>query len=192
MADDTKTQIERFLHELDLLTEGGPHTLYLSGGAAVVLGYGGIEQTKDVDAVGTREPFHEILLTKAGRKSKLHSEMNLFFEVVPPIYPWAPGWRDRSIPAEASLEHIQLRLLEVHDLIISKLLRLHAKDRSDIETLTRHETFSPETLVERYRAAREELKFYMADKVEKADKNLNVVLEQILGEKPIEFDEVIY
>jgi hypothetical protein len=85
-----------------------------------------------------------------------------------------------------------VRLLEAHDLIVSKLLRMHAKDRRDVETLTRHETFSTSMLVERYRAAREELKFYWPDRVEKADHNFNAILEEILGEEPIEWEEVVY
>lgn len=78
-----------------------------------------------------------------------------------------------------------MRLLEVHDLVVTKLLRMHAKDRRDVETLTRHPSFSATLLVERYRAAREELKMYWPDKVGKADTNLNAVLVDTLGEPAI-------
>lgn len=53
------------------------------------------------------------------------------------------------------------------------------------QTLARHPSFSATLLVERYRAAREELKMYWPDKVEKADANVNTVLVDTLGEPAI-------
>lgn len=188
---EIRPKLAEFLKELDRLVGAPPLDVYVSGGVAVLLGYGGETDTKDFDLIRADDRLKPVQKA-AGKNSSLHERTGYFLDLVPPIFPWAPGIRERSIPIEAGLTNLRLRLLEAHDLIISKLLRFHAKDRGDIETLTRHETFSADVLVERYRAAREELKFYMIDKVEKADKNLNAVLVEILGEAPVEFDEVIY
>lgn len=167
-------------------------TIYVSGGSAVLLGYGGQEDTKDFDVIERGRHPLEALKPTTGRDSPLHQATGYFLDFVPSIFPLALGFRERAVPLDARLEHLDVRLLEVHDLLVSKLLRMHAKDRRDVETLTRHETFSTPTLVERYRGAREELKFYWPDKVERADKNFNAILEEILGEEPIEWDEVMY
>jgi hypothetical protein len=185
-------RLASFLAALDKLVGAGRTTIYVSGGSAVLLGYGGQEDTKDFDVVDRGGHPLESLKPSAGRDSQVHRATGYFLDIVPPIFPLALGFRERTVLLETGLEHLEVRLLEAHDLIVSKLLRMHPKDRRDVETLTRHETFSSVTLVERYRAAREELKFYWPDRVEKADLNFNAIVEEILGEEPIEWDEVVY
>ena len=146
-------RLAAFLAALDKLVGTGRTTIYVSGGSAVLLGYGGQEDTKDFDVVERGRHPLESLKPAAGKNSPLHDATGYWLDIVPPIYPLALGFRERAVLLDAKLEHLELRLLEVHDLIVTKLLRMHAKDRRDVETLTRHATFSTPILVERYRAS---------------------------------------
>jgi hypothetical protein len=158
----------------------------LSGGAAIVLAYGSTERTKDVDAfVAQRNEVLDELQVWAGKNTAVAKREGYFFEVVPPIYPLAPGMFDRALPIKGlNLQAITPFAIELHDIIITKLGRYHAKDRSDIELLTRIPGFRHERLTELYALAREEMKTYWPDKLEKTDRNFNLVRAVILGLPP--------
>jgi hypothetical protein len=141
MAASTRDSLLDYLGVLDrrLVDTGKSTRLYLSGGAAVVLAYGSTERTKDVDAfVAHRNQVLDELQAWAGKNTAIAKREGYFFEVVPPIYPLAPGMFDRALPIEGlNLQAITPFAIELHDIIITKLGRYHAKDRSDIELLTR-------------------------------------------------------
>ena len=121
----------------------------------------------------------------AGKNTAIARREGYFFEVVPPIYPLAPGMFDRALPIEGlNLQAITPFAIELHDIIITKLGRYHAKDRSDIELLTRVPGFHHERLTELYALARDEVNTYWSDKLEKTDRNLNLVRTVILGLPP--------
>jgi hypothetical protein len=169
-----------------LVATGREAPLYLSGGAAVVLAYGSTERTKDVDAVvAERNDVLDELQAWAGKNTAIAKREGYFFEVVPPIYPVAPGMFERAIPIEGlNLRAITPFAIELHDIIISKVGRYHAKDRLDIELLTRIPSFRHEHLLSLYALAREDLKMYWPDKLEKTDRNFNLVRSAILGLPP--------
>lgn len=92
---------------------------------------------------------------------------------------------ERAIPIEGlNLQAIIPLAIELHDIIITKLGRFHAKDRSDIELLTRLPTFREEQLTMLYAQARDELKLYWPDKLDATDRNFNLVRTAILGLAP--------
>jgi hypothetical protein len=96
--------------------------------------------------------------------------------------PLAPGMFERALPIDGlNLQAITPFAIELHDIIITKLGRYHAKDRSDIELLTRIPGFHHERLTEPYARARDDLKTYWPDKLEKIDRNFNLVRTAILG-----------
>jgi hypothetical protein len=102
-----------------------------------------------------------------------------------PIYPAAPGMFDRAVPVHGlNLQAITPFAIELHDLIITKLGRYHAKDRSDIELLTRTPGFRHERLAELYERARDAQKLYWPDKLATVDRNFNLVRTTILGLPP--------
>lgn len=185
MATPVRDSLLAYLGVLDghLLAMGRSTPLYLSGGAAVVLAYGSTERTKDVDAfVAQRDEILEELQSWAGRNTPVAKLEGYFFEVVPPIYPVAPGMFERAVPIEApNLRAIRPFAIELHDIIISKLGRFHAKDRADIGLLTRIPSFREERLLALYKLAREEMTLYWPDKVEATDRNFNLVRTGILG-----------
>jgi len=185
MAASIRDSLVGYLAVLDrrLIDTGKSTPLYLSGGAAVVLAYGSTERTQDVDAfVSERNEVLDELQAWAGKNTVIAKREGYFFEVVPPIYPLAPGMFDRALPIEGlNLHAITPFAIELHDIIITKLGRYHAKDRSDIELLTRIPGFRHERLTELYALARDEMKTYWPDKLEKTDRNFNLVRTVILG-----------
>lgn len=188
MATEVPTGLLDFLQRLDRLLEESV-TLYVSGGAAVILGYDGGTDTKDFDIVVQEKDATITEIEKvAGKGSSLHDETHYYLDVVPPIYPLASGFKERSIPIEVPLTKLTLRVLEVHDLIVTKLLRLSEKDRTDFRTLVRDPRFNTKKLIDRFKNARENVKLYWPDKLEKADKNFNALLIE-LGEKAIDWSD---
>lgn len=193
MAASTRDSLLDYLGVLDrrLVDTGKSTLLYLSGGAAVVLAYGSTERTKDVDAfVAERNQVLDELQAWAGKNTAVAKREGYFFEVVPPIYPLAPGMFDRALPLKGlNLQAITPFAIELHDIIVTKLGRYHAKDRSDIELLTRIPGFRHERLTELYALARDETKTYWPDKLEKTDRNFNLVRTVILGLPPEDWGE---
>ena len=83
------------------------------------------------------------------------------------------------------LKHIKLKVLELHDLILSKLKRFGSGDREDIRTLCDRAELDITTLRKRYSLARQ---FYDYDEREKLDKNFQLVEVEFLGEQPKRLD----
>jgi hypothetical protein len=193
MAASVRDSLLGYLAVLDrrLIDTGKSTRLYLSGGAAVVLAYGSTERTKDVDAfVAERNEVLDELQVWAGKNTVIAKREGYFFEVVPPIYPLAPGMFDRALPIEGlNLQAITPFSIELHDIIITKLGRYHAKDRSDIELLTRIPGFRHERLTELYALARDDMKSYWPDKLERTDRNFNLVRTVILGLPPADWGD---
>ena len=193
MAASVRDSLLGYLAVLDrrLIDTGKSTRLYLSGGAAVVLAYGSTERTKDVDAfVAERNEVLDELQVWAGKNTVIAKREGYFFEVVPPIYPLAPGMFDRALPIEGlTLQAITPFAIELHDIIITKLGRYHAKDRSDIELLTRIPGFRHERLTELYALARDDMTSYWPDKLEKTDRNFNLVRTVILGLPPADWGD---
>jgi|GEM_PF-3032935 len=185
MASSTRESLALYLKVLDdhLVNKERSTTLYLSGGAAVVLAYGSAERTKDIDVfTEQRNQILEDLQTWAGKNTPIARREGYFFEIVPPIYPMAPGMFSRAIPITGlNLKAITPYAIELHDIIITKLDRFHSKDRSDIERLTRSPGFGHNRLLTLYETARDALKLYWPDKLEKVDENFNRVRTEILG-----------
>jgi hypothetical protein len=193
MGASVRDSLLGYLAVLDrrLIDTGKSTRLYLSGGAAVVLAYGSTERTKDVDAfVAERNEVLDELQVWAGKNTVIAKREGYFFEVVPPIYPLAPGMFDRALPIEGlTLQAITPLAIELHDIIITKLGRYHAKDRSDIELLTRIPGFRHERLTELYALARDDMTSCWPDKLEKTDRNFNLVRTVILGLPPADWGD---
>lgn len=182
-------EIDSFFRRLDdfLFERSESLQLFVFGGAAIILSYARQAHTKDVDALGPRTTLLDELARFAGKGSAVHRETGLYFDLVPPIHPQAPNTRDRAIPLDLpGLRALSVRVLELHDLIITKLQRFSDADYEDIERLIQHPGFSHETLIERYRTLRAD---YIGEDalLEKLDGNLNTVLVEA-GEHPKNWD----
>ncbi len=193
MVTSTKESLIAYLKVLDDHVWGMARStpLYLSGGAAVVLAYGSTERTKDVDAfVDERNEILDELQAWAGKNTAVAKREGYFFEVVPPVYPVAPGMFSRAISIQGlNLQAITPYVIELHDIIVTKLGRYHAKDRADIELLTRIPDFRQEQLLALYETARDELKLYWPDKLEATDRNFNLMRADLLGLPAVDWSD---
>jgi hypothetical protein len=91
----------------------------------------------------------------AGPGTTLHSRHKLYIEIVSsglPLLPQAPAWRD--IPElNKDLTSFRLEVLDVLDVIVSKLRRFHANDVRDIEAMVNLDLVPHEALLERFLSA---------------------------------------
>jgi hypothetical protein len=161
--------------------------LYLGGGAAILLAYEGQLGTDDIDFIGEKAGLLKRLSEEAGKGSELHRATNYYVDVVPPgLFPQEWGWRARAKSVEVSgLKHIDLRILELHDLILSKLRRFSGKDQEDIRSLCDREEFEIQTLRSRYAEAR---LGYDHDERHKLDTNFRFIETEFLALQPSDFD----
>jgi hypothetical protein len=102
--------------------------LYMGGGAAILLAYEGQVRTDDVDLIGERTGLLKQLSEEAGKGSELHRETDYYLDIVPPgLFPQEWGWRSRTRSLEFGTRARRARILELHDLILSKLKRFAAR-----------------------------------------------------------------
>ena len=181
-------QLLKFLKAIDEhLTEDSKLVMFVGGGAAILLAYDGEIATDDVDFIAVMRDLPSWLVELAGKGSALHRETDYYLDIVAPgLFPQEWGWRKRALTIETlGLKHIELRVLELHDLILSKLKRFAGKDRDDIRWLCDREEFSIDTLRSRYRNARQMFDF---DQQEKLDRNFRFVEAEFLALEPTQFD----
>ncbi|MEE9393278.1 MAG: DUF6036 family nucleotidyltransferase [Planctomycetota bacterium] len=114
-----------------------PLNLYLMGGAAVLMQFGGALTTKDVDVSVTsteRDQLEQALGDFMCGGSKVSSNgvyLDLIGDSFPPM-PWL--FRERStLDREVAL--VKIWRLHPVDMVLSKIRRFSAKDRRDIETV---------------------------------------------------------
>lgn len=181
-------QLLKFLKAIDEhLTGASKLEMFVGGGAAILLAYDGEIATDDVDLIAVRKDLPSWLVELAGDGSALHRETDYYLDIVAPgLFPQEWGWRKRALPVETlGLKHVELRVLELHDLVLSKLKRFAGKDRDDIRGLCEREEFNIDTLRARYRNARQMFDF---DQQEKLDRNFRFVEAEFLALEPTQFD----
>ncbi len=98
-----------------------------------------------------------------------------------PFLPQAPAWHT-LVDLNASLGHFELAVLDVVDVVVSKLKRLNANDLSDIAAMADQELVPHATLVRRFREA---VDFFSTDArasdLPKYVNNLHRVERDLLG-----------
>lgn len=151
--------IERFFGDIDAgwRVAGKRFQLRLIGSTALMLQADYERGTKDSDVIETDEltPSVKAELLRLGRfGSTLQKRHRLYIDVVGrgvPFLPQVPLWhRD---PMSASLRHFDLLVLDVIDVVVSKLKRFNAADQSDIEAMIDRDLVPHEALLERFRGA---------------------------------------
>jgi hypothetical protein len=94
------------------------------------------------------------LLELAGRDTRIHHRTRLYLDIVGngiPFLPQQPIWHRATILD--SLVHLDVVLLDVTDVVVSKLKRFIARDVDDIRAMVDRNTVPHATLVDRFRAA---------------------------------------
>jgi hypothetical protein len=161
--------------------------LRIIGSSALMLQTNYERGTKDSDVLETRElttPVRERLLLLAGTGSELHTKHKLHVEIVPSGTPFLSqnAVYHRQTSLNATLRHFDLEVLDVVDVVVAKLKRFNANDRSDIEAMIEKELVPHDRLVARFREA---VDYYSgdarADDLPKYVRNLHTVERDVLG-----------
>jgi hypothetical protein len=150
--------------------------------------------TKDSDVLETADLVPETrtrLEKHAGPGTEIHRRNKIYIEIVAsglPLLPHVPKWLDMT-DLNRELVHFRIEVLDVVDVVVSKLKRLHGNDLRDIEAMIERDLVPQALLIERFKSAvdsylldarAEELPQYVA--------NLHRVERDLFGvcETPIE------
>lgn len=134
--------------------------LRIIGSTALMLRTDYARGTKDSDVVETAAITSEVKrhlleLAPQNPSSKMFKKHRLYIDVVGqgiPFLPQRPRWNPLD-DLNASLSHLQLAVLDVVDVVVSKLKRFHVNDRRDIQEMVDRDLVDNDTFVERFRAA---------------------------------------
>lgn len=132
--------------------------LPIIGSAALMLQADYERGTKDSDILETEQLALETgqrLLALAGRDTELHARHGIYVELVAsglPFLPQVPSWKEMT-DLNATLSHFAIQVLDVVDVVVSKLKRFHASDVSDIAAMVEHGLVPHDSLISRFRSA---------------------------------------
>lgn len=114
--------------------------------------------TKDSDVLETLDLSRDIqnrLVRIAGPGTTLHQRWKLYLDIVANGIPFLPAdarWHPVA-PLNATLTSIELRVLDVVDVVVSKLKRFNANDQADIDAMIQRGLVSHDALLARFRSA---------------------------------------
>lgn len=154
------TPIDLFLLDLDAKwPTGGPKIpLRVIGSTALMLQTDYVRGTKDSDVLGV-DPVQgkvaENLISLAGEHTRLHRKHQVYLDVVNSGIPFLPHplvWHpvDRL---NARLRSFEILVLDVTDIVVSKLKRFHDNDKNDIKAMIDRELVDHTHLVDRFHSA---------------------------------------
>jgi hypothetical protein len=132
--------------------------LRVIGSGALMLQVDYVRCTKDSDVLETAQltaGIKDRLLELAGKGTAIHTKHRLYLDIVHsglPFLPQAPRWHPLGDLNE-SLRHFELHVLDVVDVVVSKLKRFNADDRSDIEAMVELERVPHAELISRFKSA---------------------------------------
>jgi hypothetical protein len=160
--------------------------LRIIGSAALFLQTQYRRGTKDGDVLETDEISQATraqLIALAGENTTLHKRHRVYIDIVGngiPFLPRRPNYH--FVPALSTLVHFEVSVLDVVDVVVSKLKRFHANDQSDIQAMIDGEHVPHEKLIERFRTA---VDWWTgdprADQLPRYLKNLNRVERDFFG-----------
>ncbi len=190
-------RIEAFFSDLDRAWPAQPERkieLSLIGCGALMLQADYERGTKDSDLFETLSLTKEIqaqLIALAGRDTDLYTRHRLHVDVVAsgiPFLPMVPVWHPTA-SLNAQLKHLELRVLDVVDVVVSKLKRFSPNDKADIDAMVQRGLVSHDRLVDRFRSAYNEFSYdARAADLGGYVEHLNQVERDMLGEPETEFD----
>ncbi len=190
-------RIEDFFADLDRAWPGRPEPkieLSLIGCGALMLQANYERGTKDSDVFETlslTKAIQATLLAVAGRDTPLYHRHKLYVDVVAngiPFLPEMPIWH-RSTELNARMTALDLRVLDVVDVVVSKLKRFSANDIADIDAMVELGLVPHPHLVERFRSAFDQFSFdARAADLPRYVENLHQVERDMLGEPETEID----
>jgi hypothetical protein len=149
-------KLERFMAELGRRVKGAGR-IYFTGGATA-LSYGWRSMTVDVDLKADPEPRG---LFEAIAKIKDDLEINVELASPSDFIPELPGWRERS-PFIVRHGMVDFHHYDPYSQALSKLLRGHERDLSDVEAMVKAGLVSKPRLFDLFSEIESELIRYPA------------------------------
>lgn len=152
-------QIKELLTEIDKRWRpigAEPITLQIIGSAALMLQTDYDRGTKDGDVLESKEntvAIKEQLLALAGKNTDLHAQFGMYVDVVFRALLFLPTKAQFHPLPGLSLKNFKIELLDVVDVVISKLSRFNNSDRNDIRAMADRGLIDHARLVKRFEAA---------------------------------------
>jgi hypothetical protein len=153
--------LEAFFQDIDRGWRGSPAAkipLRVLGSVALMLQTNYTRGTNDGDILETASVTgntKNLLLAMAGRGTPLHTRHGIYLDIVAsgvPFLPAGPRWLAQ--PAlNASLRNFEVEVLDIVDIVVSKLKRFHANDLSDVSAMIDRDLVPYDRLVSRFRSA---------------------------------------
>lgn len=189
--------VEELLWDIDQrwVSAGEPRiALRVLGSSALFLQTDYRRGTKDSDVLETTEltrPVQRQLIALAGEHSPLRRAHGMYVEILAnafPFLPVEPAWVPRAA-LNADLAHFAVEALDVVDVVVAKLARLHGPDRGDIQAMVERGLVDPLVLVERFRSAVDRVWMdARADELPRYVRNLHWLQRDLLGVAESDFE----
>jgi hypothetical protein len=149
------------------------------GAFAITVQFGLPRETSDVDVISgiVREHYGE-LVDLAGKNSPLYKKHSVYLDVVGSIATIPDNYEDRLIPIITPFKWIRFYVMEVHDIVLTKISRDQPKDIQDVEHLAKTVSLDTKLLRRRFKS---ELQHNIIGPPERAEQTLeywiNVIKE---------------
>lgn len=150
--------VERFFHDLDgAWTHGGDRILFqVIGSTALMFQFDYERLTNDSDVIETAQftvPIKAKLEKLAGKNSPLFQRYRLYLDIVNPGIPFIlPRPSYHPVPSMVGLKNIEVQVLDVLDVAVSKLARFKASDVNDIRAVVERNLISHPAFLARFKA----------------------------------------
>jgi hypothetical protein len=141
----------RFLSEVDQAF-GGPVEVHCLGGFVLMVLHGLPRPTGDVDFIEIRpDTANTELIRIAGEDSEIGKRYKLHFHRVSGVADYPEGYESRLIDiTPRNFKKLQLKVFELHDIVLAKVARNAPRDRSDVEFLAKKGLLDKNLLRERF------------------------------------------
>ncbi len=188
--------IEALLKEVDAAWRlpGPKIRLRIVGSTALMLQTSYTRGTKDSDVLETDEVTENVakhLIEIAGPGTDIHKRRGMYIDVVGRGIQFrrqSPLYHQLS-KLSAELQHFEIEVMSVSDVIVGKLARFNANDRSDIDEMVRLGDVVHNDLVSCFREAVDFKMDMILHEFESYLRNLHTVERDMFGEPPTEIDE---
>ncbi|MFH1724074.1 MAG: DUF6036 family nucleotidyltransferase [Elusimicrobiota bacterium] len=183
--------IREFLSEIDAKWKaigGEPLNLRIIGSAALMLRCDYERGTKDADVLEVKDgppAIKDQLLTLAGEKTDIHRQFRIHIDVVDGAILFLPQRPVFHPLPSLSLKNFNIEVLDIGDVVLSKLKRYNSDDKNDIRAMAQRELVGHKRLVARFAAAADWFSMdARAQDVARYLRNLHAAERDILGFPP--------
>lgn len=175
-----------FLSELDrawMSIGVEPIDIKIIGSAAIFLQSNYDRATRDNDVLeldGADSQVYKVLKELAGKNSRLAKRNGIYLDIVPRgllLLPSDPAFVILEAP---EIKNFRLQLLDLHDVVISKLKPYRLQDQEDIRWLVEENLIEAKKLLDRFKSALEAVSEKNAEFIVECVENFHEVQREFL------------